>query len=678
MDDSNRTVHETFFPRLDVGRGLLPILLAASLSLGCEPEDLLCEIEHGTSVMFDHRPNAPGGWLSHPFPSDHRRKNGLVYIQDLPNPGGSEMIESYLWEAEAFLDGFGLNTPAYFTFDGPIESTSLPKAAAVYLESEAPLQIIDVDPDSPETGRRFPLRWQYYPEGNSFAPPWTLAIAPEWGFPLRSSTTYAVIATRGILDSDGAPLVPTLLAHLGLADSDPCAHDLPPLLVDEAREMLAPLRSLLSSGELEEIVAATVFTTMDATGEVEAMREVIHQMDPPSVAGWRAFDDGQGWQRRSFQWAPGEFADYFVMEGYFESPYFIEGTIPYNEPSDGGGLYIVDGRPEPVLQETLRFALTIPDAPPRDGDCHPIVQYAHGTGGTAHGFTTRSAGRMAGRGLAAIGLDQPLHGERTDGASFDPSLRTFNVANVLATRSIMRQSAADTFSLTRLLKNGFEVPAQHSPTGERICFSVDPMLFFGHSQGGITGSLAAAFETDIDSWMLSGSGGGLGITVMQRKEPVDMEWLLRTLGEVSSDESLDELHPLVMLLHTLNEVSDPINYSPKWLLSERPRHFLVTSGCADTATPYLTALAKTAAGGIPLVEPVGTEHPWHDLAGAPSTPAPVSSNLHDTTAGHIHWPGGDHFVVFNETEAIHASMRFLDTAASGLPVIERDPNADVR
>jgi hypothetical protein len=652
-------------------------LFVATLTAACDGE-APCLEPGATRPLFDPSPGT-GHWLAHPFPSDHRRGTGGVRLDDFPNPYGAPFVDDYLFAAEDVLGGFALNGPGYVAFDGPIDPTSLPADPAAFLEEDAPLQLIDVDPASPERGRRFPLRWQYLDTGDAFRPPHTLAVASEWGFPLRGGTSYALVVTRALLDASGQPVAPSPLAGRVIAEDDRCEPAESASVVQSSLARLEPLRDLFSRRGLSgrDVAAATVFTTEDATFDVAAMRAVIHDLPAPSVEGWRTFEDARTWYDRSFDWQPNRAVAYYVLEGRFSLPYFLEGQIPYN--AAGGAIHRVDGLPAPVRQESVRFVLTVPAVQPPAGGCHPLVQYAHGTGGDAYGFSVRTAGRLAGRGLAGIGLDQPLHGERTDGRSFDPSLMTFNIANPLSTRSIMRQSAADTFALTRLVRNDFHVPAAVSPTGQRICFEVESGLFFGHSQGGITGSMAAAFETDLRAFMLSGSGGGVAIGVLQRKSPLDFADLVRVLAGLPEGEVVDAFHPLTMLVQSLTEVTDPINYAPRWLVAtDGPRHFLVTSGALDDATPYPSALAKSVAAGIPMVRPTGTDNPWHDLAGLTPVWDPVSGNVGEATAGHVHLPNGDHFLVFDTREGIHASMHFLETAASGTPVIVRDSNANVR
>lgn len=142
---------------------------------------------------------------------------------------------------------------------------------------------------------------------------------------------------------------------------------------------------------------------------------------------------------------------------------------------------------------------------------------------------------------------------------------SFNYLNPASVRANFRQAAIDTFSLSRFVRESLMVPASKSPTGAEICFDSSRVSYFGHSQGGITGALAAAFESDTGPWIFSGAGGGIAITAMERNDFVNIKELLKFLLYIAdTDEPMTEMHPTVRLLQTLGEVTDPVNYSPAW------------------------------------------------------------------------------------------------------------------
>src|SRR5205814_1663656 len=126
-------------------------------------------------------------------------------------------------------------------------------------------------------------------------------------------------------------------------------------------------------------------------------------------------------------------------------------------------------------------------------------------------------------------------------------------------------------------------------TSSDICFQSAHPLMLGHSQGGLTGSVTAAFEDEIPSYMLSGAGGGTTITVVEPGSANNNEGLIRLLLKMTAtDEPLTDLHPVLTLLQTLADVTDPINYAAHWTSTT---NVMLTSGLTDPYTPAKAANA---------------------------------------------------------------------------------------
>ncbi len=690
-------------------RAISLLLLSLLVFPACGDDTPACaSLQAGPMVRFvpsaakKTRTPTAGDWLRFPYPSDHRLlANGGDGMSDFPNPFDLGMLDNYAEAAET-LSGFGTNSAVHLAFNTPLDLATLPEDPATYLSANAPMQLVDITPSSPELGVRRPLRWQYFREDGNYVVQNSIAVAPSWGFPLRENTTYAFVMTTAV-HAGGRPLAqPPLLRALldGTEVPKKCTPDgAATSAVGALQASFAPLRSWLRSSGLanEQVAAATVFTTQAITDDLAAIYAQINsELDAPAYRddGWQPIGGASTYYTSaSYTWTsnPSQTADYYIMEGRFTSPNYQQGEVPYT--TTGGALNINNGVPEPVRYEDLRFVLTIPKDPPAGGrSCYPIVEYAHGTGGNAYGFSGSTAGRLAGRGLAAIGIDQPMHGPRAEGQAFDVDYMSFNYFNPDAARSNFRQSAIDTFSLTRFVRESLYVPADKSPTGKAICFDPERVSFFGHSHGGLSGSLAAAFENNIGAYMLSGAGGGIAITIMERKDYADIAAAVSLLLELAPNEPLSELHPALTLVQTLVDVTDPINYSPYWFTfpgRSDPRSILLTSGEHDQDTPYRTATAMAVAARLPILAPVVIPIPEYNYLGMEplATPPPVKGNTSaGTTAGFLQYTndiaGSDmdtHFLVFYRPEAIHASMEFLRSASyDEVPDIERDPSSTDR
>ncbi len=701
----------------------------------------------------------PAEFLAFPFPADHRRNSdGNVRFDDFPRPDslaqrvGDRLLDRYL-SPTGGVDGFSLNGAVHVAFDAPLNVDAVPTSPDAFLEADAVFKLVDIDPKSPERGQVRPLRWEYQANEGAYAAKNSLAIAPAWGFPLREGTTYALVITNSTIvgQDDGMPLRQPLLLSALLANRAQKPEALTHVsddLYETLRAAWAPLRQTLSYLQVDigEVAAATVFTTQNVTNNLRRIQS--HLASDLKSGKWvpeatYARTETSYWYSSmcsrtpsSATWATCIWngvpeATLYQLAATFNGRNYQQGTVPYL--LEGGNFrFSIYNEPNHYAEETLTLVVTVPETPMTTADgCVPIVEIAHGTGGSAYsGLGDGTASRLAARGLASVGMDQPLHGDRFDaesylanndisanstlglllqlaggGGAIDAdlllSLVNFNFLNLDSARSSMRQSAIDTMALTHLIaRGGLDVPAEFSPTGEPIRFCRDKIGFFGHSQGGLSGAISAGIEHRVGAWMLSAGGGGLGITILDRKDFGDFPSLLGGLFGLNTqaDETLTELHVLMTVIQTVVDVTDPINYAPFWRRDTKlgePTSQLLTSGLDDSMTPHRTARALATSARLSPINPLILDLPEFDWAGVPALDAPMSGNYGTTTNAFIQWDNSDmpsgvsvedwsgHFLVYDRPEAINASMRFLQTyfapeTADGLPLIERDPTANVK
>lgn len=640
-------------------------------------------------------------WLRFPFPADFRRQaNGNVDLSDFPNPGGYTQLEEWVDEAQSTIDGFSIQGMAYLAFDAPIDTSSLPTTPDGFLLEDSPAFLVDLTPGSPTEGERVPLRFHYFdleglPDGYYVARD-TLALGPAWGFPLREGTTYALVVRDTLRAADGGRIgQPPLLGAL-LADAATVPSVTPAVgqsLYDELRADYGPLRAHLAAEGIDpsDVVVATVFTTQTYSHELDAIAQQIREDLPaPTMTGAFLPQGADAYFMESFQWNSNDVVDYAVYSGNYAAPNYQEGTIPYVDA--GGAFHFVAGTPTKTADEAIRFVLTVPDAPPDATlGCHPIVIYGHGTGGSRNSFRyDDTAGRLAARGMAAISIDMPLHGVRAQGMTYDVDLMTFNFYNAAAFRTNFRQGAVDLVSLVRFVRESLAIDAAASHTGQAIQFCDDRVGYMGHSQGGLTASLAIPFLPEIDTFMLSGAGGGLGITLINRDDIVDFGAVLAVSFEVPPEEDWGEEHPIITLAQTMAEISDPSAYARYWnrdAAYRTPAHVMLTSGEQDAATPYRTATTLALAAHMPVTLPVVLPIPEYGILGLVPAATPLSANgSASTTLGMLQFTddlaisdAATHFLVFHRPEAIDSSMEFLRSGMfDGTPVIRRNASADVR
>jgi hypothetical protein len=589
----------------------------------------------------------PGGeaFFDTPWPSDDRRDDdGTISLQGFPNPFAVSLISTYLERAEA-LQGFGTSSPVYVGFDGPLDPLAMPTPAES-LQPGSSVVLLDIDPRSPFRGERVAVQWQQFAfPDSSYASENLLAVAPVFGWPLRGRTRYALLlTTRAASPSEAwraSPLDPELAELLPELDLEP-----------------------------EDLAIATTFTTQDPVGELADIAWYVqNELGPPVLDN-------------TLQHLV-DFTSYSVYRTQYTSPVFTHGEPPYL--LEGGNFeFDADGRPLIARWDDMRLAVCVPNGVSAPPEGFAVVIQQHGTGGNYRSHCNSDAGleigtRLGEKGLIALSIDQPLHGSRP-GADTASDLNHFNVLNPDSASANFRQGAIDAIYLARALaRQPLELRTDDGRT-----FRTDPerVYFLGHSQGGLTGALAAPFFAgDVKATMLSAVGGVLAITIVERTDPLDFAALVKQLLQLPEEELLTPLHPTLGLVQTLVEITDPVNYAPYWFseaghwTNHRPTAVLTTSGTRDAATPYRTAVAVAAAARLPLVgDPASSIDVLRMRSGDPM-PLPARDTVPafdgtELTSGFAQFLDGTHWVVFEEPDASSLVFRWLESMAQGRPVLE--------
>ncbi|MDP2311835.1 MAG: hypothetical protein Q8P41_02950 [Pseudomonadota bacterium] len=606
----------------------MPPLLLVFLSVGC------------TSATGDGvAPILEGpGFFDRPFPSDSRRVDGHPDLSEFPGAGDYPLVDSYLDAADK-IDGFGTNAPLYVRFEAPIDTSLLPTPEAS-LALDSPVMLLDVDRDSPHRGERVPLVFEWTEAETTFQPGNLLAMAPVFGFPLRPSTTYALVMRR--------PLVAPASQGWGI-DGDP--------------DLLPVEETLVGLGlPAEDVSLAVTFTTQDPVAETTRIARAIRE-----EIGLPVLDQEVGLLL--------ERDVYTLYTGTVAVPVWQQGERPYR--NEGGAFsFAPDGSPEIAYWERVAFALTVPQGRMPEGGW-PVVLYSHGTGGDYLTFCDSGSndeeGTVLGReGVAMIGISQPLHADRAPPGT-NAELDSFNFYNPDAGRTNFRQGALDQVYLAEVLTRS---AARFTAGTDEIQLDPERVAYFGHSQGGLVGAIAAPYLSDaVVGAGFSGTGGGLAMTVVLRKDPLDIATLISQLLAFQEGEALTTFHPVVGLIQMLSEATDPLNYAPWWFAEEpswdaTPLAVVLTEGLEDAATPSLTTEALAASGRVPIVGTAATSPESQQLRGLSAQDLPASDNATDwdgapITAGLGQYPDDGHFAIYNNRDAKQLYRDFLVTALDG-------------
>jgi hypothetical protein len=607
--------------------------LICAVAIGCAPvERPAAHYDPTGDALFDA-----------PWPTDDRVGADGLDLSGFPGDGTVALLERYL-EAARALPGWGPSSPVYVPLTGLPDPAWLPDPIGS-ISPDSPILLLDLDAQAPDDGAPIPVQWELLPVG-VFVPSPTLAVAPLWGFPLAPGHRHALVVTTEIVEPNEA-----FAARLA---EDPSLADLRDALDRRGRRA-------------RDVAVATVFTPRDPLAELDVLVDATRALPAPQLDVAMVELGG----------AP----TFRTLEISVEAPLWMHGSKPF---AVSGGGFRFDEAGDPIVAEweTLRLAVSVPLDAPMPASGYPVVLYGHGTGGDYDGFASgssafRPAAVFAANGIVGIGFDQPLHGTRGT-ANTNVELHSFNYLNPESARAGFRQGGLDLVWLLRALT---EAPVEIAlPEGGVLRLDPDAVAYMGHSHGGLTGALALPWiAQDLRGAVLSGAGGGLAISIVKRKDPLDIAALVGEVLGLGPDEALTPLHPVPGLVQLLAEETDPVNYAPAWLAEDRglaptTTHILLTSGRFDAQTDHETAEALAIAGRLTQVRPSWNTPYGFGLRGL----TPVAGPARDTitgfdgvtrTAGFSQWEDGDHFVLFEDGDARDMYGRFLRGAFDGAPEI---------
>jgi len=529
-------------------------LSCASSSGRCVPGSLLLHPDVFPGVACPDERDAPFGargvvpaaeppdedFLSTPFPSDLRVRDGRLDLAAFPVPGpgplGFDALDASLRALEADAEGASRTPLIQFRFTAPLDEGSLAER----------IRIVAVD-----TGEVLPSVVSVDTAGTKYHCPHRLLIRPRPEILLAPATRYAVLLLKGIRSVDGREASPL--------------DDLPALLdgsAARARPDTSPVVEALSAARtatelaVREIVGATVFTTRRATDLMAAVRTAARAA-PARLAG-EAFACGdEGSSPCETEAAPGRlcgapnpaFTEWHVV---VDMPVIQGGTRPYLTPETGGAVARQGDRVVVVDTEPVCAAILVPTAPPPPGGW-PVLVFAHGTGGGYRAHVDALADLAADR--VVFGYDGPMHGPRQGPPPFnDPGSLFFNLRNPAAGLGNAAQGVADLFALDRLLDGG----ALELPAGPSVPLDPARRVLWGHSQGGNAAALALAYPGGWRGGVLTGTGGGFADGLLGKRRPTDATVALQALlhsGEVDRD------HPALDLIGQVFEPVDPLFYA---------------------------------------------------------------------------------------------------------------------
>ncbi len=656
----------------------------AALAPSCS-DDPPCEGACASSsvVMMEYDTD---GFFDRPFPSDARRDaSGKPIVTGFPNPFAIFLVDRVLEIVAQDADGFGTSSGIFFRVPGGVDPGSLPTLAGS-AEASSPVQLLGVDPTSPDHLVRYPVSVTFAADPGPFGAPDLLSVVPLQGAPLRPKTRYAVVVTRALRDARGVEL------GVAPAVADLLSGDVPPGMSAEAAEAHRIFASTEAAGiPSDRIAGLTVFTTGDPVSLLGRAIDHARATALPSPAA--AFVRNE------------EFPTFCVYETTIDMPTYQEGAPPYS--SEGGG-FAVDAQGLPILggYERANFVVTVPKREmPAAG--YPLLVFSRTGGGGDRPLVDRGvratpggeaiepgtgpALEIARAGFAGASVDGP-HGGLRNVSGGDEQLLVFNFQNPLALRDNVRQSALE-LALMPAILDGVTIDVSDCPgaSAPNDAARFDAIAVMGHSMGASIAPLALVFEPRYRGIVLSGAGGSFLANMLHKQKPLPTKPLGElVLGLTAAGYPLTEGDPVLSMLQWAGEPADDPTYG-RYVVREPltggPRHVLMMQGIVDHYIMPPIANATSLSFGLDLAGPaldgespeLATLDPLVallPLVGRGAIALPAASNV--ASAGGVaatavvtqHAEDGiedGHEVVFQTDAPKHAYACFLAGLAAGAP-----------
>lgn len=557
-----------------------------------------------------------------PFPSDARLDaQGKIKLSSWEQANRNNIIKLWFAAADELLDGWSTVTGVFVTFDAPIDTATLPQTIEASTSTEGgwpSVFLADVDPDSPERGRLFPLECQFNTIEGRLRIANQLGCKSPFGIVRRANTRYAFVVTDALRAADGEPVsadepMQALLRGEDVAGKDGMIAAAP---YTEALDFLA------SEGLARERVAAvTLFTTGDPTARLLRVNAFYEALPEPEL------DRSKGIT------VVRQHEDFVVLAAYYDVPIVQEGDFPYDSPPEGKIKFDEQGEVVQVDTQSIRVYITLPRAP-MDAGGYPLLMFLHGSGGVAEQLLDRGpvspqgmappagqgpAAVIAPYGIAGFAADFQFHGMR-----FDPpdttGLKLYNLlgnpratvdnfivaANEVTLHArLMANLTIDPAEITGLPQDFIDVSA--SPDG-LIRFDDARFATMGQSMGSTIGLPAATVDRVTDAAIFSGSGGVLIEIAMTSTQPAEIAKLLRLALRYKEDEPIDQFDPLLHALQHVWDYVDPVAHAHRVFEQPfdgvPPKHVLQHSGLTDGYFSPDSRAAFSAACGVDLVNPV--------------------------------------------------------------------------
>lgn len=451
------------------------------------------------------------------------------------------------------LNGFGTSTPVWFHANEAPNPRLFPDAEDPNLEDSIFCMVLE-DEDHPHYGETWPLEVSYLPDVE------LIQIVPH--LPFAQNTTYACVVTDRVHTSyDYCYSPPAHLRYLMSPEPDP--HHPDAALLEPFRQQYQPYFAKLfgqTGINRYQVAGVTFFHTQWIARHLQVMRGQIEQamnISQPVAGPWR-------WESKDVDQPHVD----SVWEAKYETPTWLR-----------NGVFALDenGDPTPADMERVTVRLVLPKegAPP-----FPVVIYAHGLQGDR--FQGDPMSRVqAEHGLATVSIDWVYHGARSSGLENLPErisyIKRFLQFSPLLGARRMRdnyaQCVADIMWLRHLIEGLDELDLYPFASGGDGIPDLDTsrIMYTGMSMGAALGTILAAVEPEIDTYLLMAGAANWRKNVIEFEEGSFIgdviRWFHGVLNRLFGFERESDMDLFYQLQLAISDAADPYNWA-RYVLQE--------------------------------------------------------------------------------------------------------------
>lgn len=514
------------------------------------------------------------------------------------------------------IDDLGGAMPA----PAAIDLKTLPASEADSVGDTASAMIVDLEAPAAKDAL-VPARADYHDDttiGSKTRP--LLVVYPARGVVLHEKRAYAVVLTTAIKTKDGRALAPSA-TFAAIRDGKQRSTDAEKAYgaaVDKVAMAVSALK------DKTKIAAMAVYHTSDSSKELVDLRAEFAKGTPPALSwdsaklapmGLALFADAplpNGFTATFASWLgdPGTLGDgsddpaddqstgrahaalAALGTAVFDAPnVLIESPLGYEDPAHRTFARDAAGKPiKNVDKPTSKvwMSIALPKTPmPANG--YPVVMVQHGIGGD-RSILLSIADAFAKRGWATAAIESVTFGARAVEAANNADVKAGfawsggaqsyngpdgfvdapngnndffgNLKNLGALRDQMRQSVLDIGTAADVLRDpALDLgPLKDAVPGAKL--DASKVAFLGNSLGGIMGSMFAAVDPGLSTFVLNVPGGGLMIELGSTSPGIAGSLkLAATLNFGFLKGRFAPSHPLLQIIQHIVDPGDPLLYA---------------------------------------------------------------------------------------------------------------------